>query len=103
MTVPQVPSPELGWSWLQQFDVVRIIIMVLLFLLGWFVKREFKRFEGKLDCISTKADEKQVQRTFREAFAQIKDHDHKIKCNAKICKPETDGVILHDRRIIDGS
>jgi Tfp pilus assembly protein PilO len=92
------PAPDISWNWLQQFDVVRIIIMILLFLLGWFVKREFKSFEGKLDCISTKADAEEVKKTFKEAFHQIKNHDHKIKCNVPECKPETDGVIISDRR-----
>lgn len=92
-------------SWFEHVDLMNVIIGLLCFIVAGFVKREFKRFESKLNemCkeLSEKATTKELTAFRRLAFHHLHDHDHHVKCNADNCKPTTAGVIIRERRADD--
>lgn len=89
-------------SWYEHVDLMNGTIVILVMLLGWFIRKDFRHFNAKLDkaCdgIDKKADKTEFERTKKELFYQIHEHDHQIECDVDNCKPKTTGVIIRERR-----
>jgi hypothetical protein len=75
---------------------------VLVLLVGYFVRREFKRFDSKLteacEGNKTKVEQQSFEKFKGIIFYQLHEHDHRIECDVDNCKPKTTGVIIHERR-----
>ena len=89
-------------SWFEHVDLMNYLIGLLCLLVGWFIKREFKNFENKLNKVCDGLDKKVKQDEFDKfkqiMYYQLHEHDHQIECNAADCKPKTTGVIIRERR-----
>jgi hypothetical protein len=89
--------PTLMW-WL--ILALASLLSGLIFILGWFIRREFSRFDNKLTemCISirTKSDDNDNEKTHEDLWDHFNNHGHRIECSGDDCKPHTCGVIVHD-------
>lgn len=90
------PSP----TWFEHPDLMNLVIIILALALLWFVRREFTKFDTKLSRIcatlDTKSDKKEVKEVQDALWTRVNTHGHRIKCNIDTCKPETNGILLHE-------
>jgi len=80
-------------SWFQHADLMNILIGFLILIVGWFIRREFRNFDTKLDTACRRVDNKVEKNDF-----ELHEHDHHIECSAADCRPKTTGVIIRERR-----
>lgn len=64
-------------SWYEHVDLMQVIIVLLILIVAWFIRRDFTRFEAKLESmcasINKKGDADEVK---RKANAQENDEEH---------------------------
>ena len=89
-------------SWFQHADLMNILIGFLILIVGWFIRREFRNFDTKLDTACRRVDNKVEKNDFEKfkgnVYYQLHEHDHHIECSAADCRPKTTGVIIRERR-----
>lgn len=91
-------------SWFEHVDLMSGLIVLLLLMVGFFVRREFKNFDGKLmaacDGVKTKLEKDEFEKFKGTVYFQLHEHEHQIECDVDNCKPKTTGVIIRERRNI---
>lgn len=89
-------------SWFQHPDLMNLLIGFLILVVGWFIRREFVKFDVKLDSackgVSSKVDKESFKEFKETVYYQLHEHDHQIECDVDNCKPKTAGVIIRERR-----
>ena len=89
-------------SWFEHVDLMNYLIGLLCLMVGWFIRREFVKFDNKLNSVCAGLDEKIKQDEFEKfkktVYFQLHEHDHQIECSADDCRPKTTGVIIRERR-----
>jgi len=95
--LPVLPNSP---SWFAHPDLMNAIIIVLVLILLWFIRREFSKFDTKLTDICTivgkKADKAENDTAHKALWQRANNHGHKIECNEKVCKPYTGGLLIHE-------